>query len=175
MALRVVRRRRPGGRVRRAPLVHVALPDRRDQPRRAGGMARLSLRQPGAKLEGSPATHPLHSRSRAGGGRMGMTMTTEQIRAALADLLRLRLIEKVRDPDGAERYSLVEMVNHHREVRRTGQIRTALADLLRLRLIEEVRDPEGTECYSLAEMVNHHGEVRRTEQIHGGVRRPCAV
>lgn len=36
-------------------------------------------------------------------------MTAEQFDAALAELLRLGLVEKVRDQEGVERYSTVEM------------------------------------------------------------------
>jgi hypothetical protein len=43
-------------------------------------------------------------------------MTLKQIDAALAELLRLGLVEKVRDGEGVERFSPVEMVNHHGEI-----------------------------------------------------------
>ena len=42
-------------------------------------------------------------------------MTRKQLDAALAKLLRFGLVEKVRDVEGVERFSPVDMVNHQGE------------------------------------------------------------
>lgn len=47
---------------------------------------------------------------------MTPVMTLKQMDAALAELLRLGLIEKVRDVEGVERFCPMDMVNHQGEI-----------------------------------------------------------
>ena len=43
-------------------------------------------------------------------------MTEEQLQSALAALVRLGMIEMVRDAENIVRFSIIEMINHHGEV-----------------------------------------------------------